>query len=283
MDDPTTSRLRAPGVGVIAALVALAFLAGLLLMGYLARQRHWFDAAPGAATVMARPQGSGFVPAQPLSASGEAPVMADPAALVTREAALAAQLSVLEQRTARLSGDAATAGAQAGRAESLLIAFAARRAIDRGQPLGYLEEQLRARFATVQPRAVAVAIEAGRQPVTLEDLRQGLDVIGTDISSGSDDDDWIDAIRRQLSTLVVLRRANTPSPLPGDRLERARRLLAAGQVEAARAEVARLPGAGQATNWMTAARRYVAARQALDAIESAAILGQTAPAPPSLR
>lgn len=289
MDDPTLSpRARrsrpSPGIAVIAALVALAFLAGLVLMGYLVRQGRWFGVAPTTAptTAAARPGGAGFTPAQPLTASGEIPMMADPVALVTREAALAAQLSVLEARTAKVTGDATAAGTQATRAESLLVAFAARRAIDRGQPLGYLEEQLRARFAAAQPRAVAAAIEAGRQPVTLEDLRQGLDAIAPDISSGSTDDDWGDVIRRELGKLVVLRRAGTPSPLPADRLERARRLLAAGQVEAARAEVARLPGADQATNWMSAARRYVLARQALDGLETAAILGQgkAPPVPP---
>ncbi len=58
------------------------------------------------------------------------------------------------------------------------------------------------------------------------------------------------------------------------RRSRARRLLEAGQVEAARAEVARLPGAAQAGNWMDAARRYVLARQALDVIENTALIGQ---------
>jgi thioredoxin-like negative regulator of GroEL len=62
--------------------------------------------------------------------------------------------------------------------------------------------------------------------------------------------------------------------MPTDRLARARRLLEAGQVEAARAEVARLPGAAQAGNWMAAARRYVVARQALDVIENTALIGQ---------
>ena len=44
--------------------------------------------------------------------------------------------------------------------------------------------------------------------------------------------------------------------------------------EAARAEVVRLPGAGDAGNWIQAADRYVTARHALDQIESAAIMGQ---------
>lgn len=288
MNDPTLSShlrpgARRPGIAVVATLVALAFLSGLVLMGYLMRRTSWFGGTTPPALIVSRPGGAEFTPAQPLNAAGEVTATVNPAALVTREAALAAQLSVLEARTARVTGDAAAAGTQAARAESLLVAFAARRAVDRGQPLGYLEEQLRTRFAGSQPRAVAAVIEAGRQPVTLEDLRQGLDAIAADISSGSTDDDWADVIRRELSNLVVLRRVGTPSPRPADRLDRARRLLVAGQVEAARAEVARLPGADQATNWMTAARRYAVARQALDGLETAAILGQAATPSPATR
>jgi thioredoxin-like negative regulator of GroEL len=75
---------------------------------------------------------------------------------------------------------------------------------------------------------------------------------------------------------VIVRKAGTPSPLPEDRLDRARRLLEGGQVEAAHAEVARLPGARQAGNWLAAAKRYVVARHALDILENAAIQGSAA-------
>ncbi len=87
------------------------------------------------------------------------------------------------------------------------------------------------------------------------------------------------SLRRELGNLIVLHRADTPSPLPADRLTRARRTLEAGHVEAALAEVARMPGADSAERWTTAARRYIGARQALDTIETAAILGQGAAAP----
>jgi thioredoxin-like negative regulator of GroEL len=78
---------------------------------------------------------------------------------------------------------------------------------------------------------------------------------------------------------VVIRRAGAPSPLPVDGLARARRLLDLGQVEQARAEVARLPGAEAAGGWMDGARRYVLARQALDVLETNALAGQAQPAP----
>ncbi|USU07649.1 hypothetical protein NF700_11095 [Sphingomonadaceae bacterium OTU29MARTA1] len=271
------TRTRGPRTGVFLAIIALAFVAGVVLTGYLMKHVSWLGGTSSvqqaAVARPAQPDASNFNPAQPLNASGEAVTALDPAALASREATLAGQLTALEARTAAVTSDAAMAAAQAGRAEGLMVAFAARRALDRGVGLGYLEEQLRNRFGSVQPRAVASVIEASRQPVTLEDLRQGLDAIAPDISTVSSDG-WWTSLRREMAGLVVLRQAGTPSPRPADRLARARHLLEGGQVEAARAEVVRLPGAGDAGNWIQAADRYVTARHALDQIESAAIMGQ---------
>lgn len=238
-------RPRRGGTTLVIVLIVVAFVAGIALMGYAMKRIPWLGASTAvpAAKPVAQPTNSPeFSPAQPLNANGEPAAALDTATLETREAALAGQLASLEARTATVSADAAAAGGQAGRAEGVLIAFAARRALDRGTGLGYLEEQLRERFGATQPRAVAYVIQASRQPVTLEDLRQGLDAIAPDIATVSSDD-WWTSFRRELGNLVVLRKAGTPSPLPADRLVRARRLLDGGQVDAARAEVARLPGA----------------------------------------
>ncbi|WP_294304747.1 hypothetical protein [uncultured Sphingomonas sp.] len=263
-DRPPT---RGPRKGAIVALVLIAFVAGILLMAYAMRNLSWFD-TNGTATQA--------VTAKPGGTVKEAP-RTDPMALATREAQLAAQLAALETRAATLSTDATAAGAQAGRAESILVAAAARRAVDRGQPLGYLEEQLRTRFGTSEPRAVTVLVVAARQPVTLEMLRQGLDTLAPDlvVSGGNG---WWEGLRQELARLIVIREANAPSTNPADRLARARRLLDGGQVDAARVEVARLPGAAAAQAWQQAALRYVRARQALDLIENAALV--TPPAPP---
>ena len=273
-------RARGPKMGVIIALVGLAFVAGLGLMGYAARRLPWFGGqatTAGSATTAqkAAAGNSGYIPSQPLGPNGEPQAAApiDTAVLATREATLAGQLTALETRTATIASDASAAAGQATRAEGLLVAFAARRALDRGVTLGYLEEQLRLRFGQAQPRATTALIQAARQPVTLEDLRQGLDTIAPDITSTTGDG-WLDTIQHQIDSLVVLRKAGTPSTIPADRLARVRRLLEADQVEAARAEVARLPGANQASNWMEAAGRYVQARRALDVIENAALIGQ---------
>ena len=264
---------RRSGFWTAAALVILAFLLGGVATTWAVRSGRWL-AAP-AVTVPAIVVKPVVQPAAPAPASAVAATV-DPATLAVREGVLAGQLAALEARTAAITADALAAGGQAGRAEAVLVAAAIRRAIDRGLPLGYLEPQLRARFGPVQPQAVQLVVDAAHQPVTLEDLRQGLDAIGPDLTTGAGEG-WWTGIRRQLGSLVVLREAGTPSPLPADRLHRAERLLDGGQVEAARAEVARLPGAGDASKWLDAAHRYALTRQALEALEATALAGRAAP------
>ena len=115
------------------------------------------------------------------------------------------------------------------------------RAIDRGIGLGYIEGQLRDRFGATQPRAVATVIRAARAPVTIEDLRLGLDSIAPDLVSGGHEALWA-GLRNAISNLVVLHKEGSPSPRPSARMARARRLLEAGQVEAALAEIERFTG-----------------------------------------
>ncbi|MCT8000934.1 hypothetical protein NZL82_03465 [Sphingomonas sanguinis] len=270
---------RGPRTGATVALILLAFAAGLILMAYAMRNLSWFGGTQAARTNAVSTAKPGSPPNGGSSGGDVARAAADPIALATREAALAAQLAALETRAATIATDASAAGAQAGRAESILVAAAARRAVDRGQPLGYLEEQLRIRFGANEPRAVAVLIGNARQPVTLETLRQGLDTLAPDLVV-NESDGWWEGLRQEIGRLIVIREATAPSSNPADRLDRARRLLDGGQVEAARAEVARLPGAATAQAWQHAAQRYVAARRALDLIENAALVTPvTAPAP----
>ena len=92
-------------------------------------------------------------------------------------AILEARLAALSSKLDAISEQAAGAGGNAARAEGLLIAFATRRALDRGTPLGYLEGELRLRFGDAQPRAVATIITAAHSPITLADLQAGLEVV----------------------------------------------------------------------------------------------------------
>ncbi|QNE32861.1 hypothetical protein F1C10_13605 [Sphingomonas sp. NBWT7] len=271
MDDAATPNAapRRSRVSLLVLLIVFAFAIGIALMWSAVRDGKgwWRDGAAPAA--------------QPSPAAETAPAAGSPPAtlpnaatttLAARESALAAQLAALEARTAAISVDVAGAADRAGQAEAILVAFAARRAIERGTPLGYLEEQLRTRFGATQQRAVVTVIQAGRDPVTIEALRQALDS-NASILLNPGPGDWFDGLLRELRTLIVLHEANTPSPLPSDRLARARRMLDAGQVEPALEEIGRLPGADRATNWTAAAQRYVEARRALDTLETAAIVG----------
>ena len=70
----------------------------------------------------------------------------------------------------------------------------------------------------------------------------------------------------------MVRRESTPSPQPRLRLERARLFLQSGRVGAAVAEVHNLPGAANGGDWIRDAQRYAAAQNALDMIETAAVL-----------
>lgn len=272
---PAAAPARA-GVGgrTLLVMLILALVAGLLLAGFLFSRwdgwRGWFG-GPAPARVTA----PGAVP-QPLAAAGVATTTTpDPyvvAEIATREAQLSARMGALESRLSVIDTRAAAAAGNAERAEGLLVAFASRRALDRGLGLGYLEGQLRERFGETQPRAVAVTLQAARNPVTLEALRMGLDELAPELTTPVTESNWIDAVQRELSSLIVLRKTGTPSPRSTDRLMRARRMLESGQVDGALAEVARLPGAEKAAAWMTAARRYIQARRALDVLETAAIV-----------
>ena len=255
------------------ALGLIAFLIGVGVAAFVLDKFGRTDDAKPVATVTLPVGANGQAPVAIVpSKAGAAVPTIDLAALSTREAELAAKLGELETRAGTIDRDSQRASAYATRSEGLMVAFAARRALDRGLNLGFLEEQLRNRFGGSQPAAVATVLQAAREPLTLEDLRAGLDGIAPELMTGAASIGWWQSFRSEIGNLFVLRRAGTPSPLPADRVTRARRLIEAGQVEAALAEVSRTPGAAQAESWSGAARRYLGARRALDAIETAAIL-----------
>lgn len=182
-----------------------------------------------------------------------------------------ARVAGIEARIAQVDQQAATAAANAARAEGLLIAFAARRSVDSGRPLGYIEGQLRARFAATQPRAVAAVITASQAPVTLDTLRRDLDAIAPDLVGGGAAETWSETLRRAGRALIVVRRKDEPSPLADARLARAQQAIDGAQVDVALAEIARLPARAKAAAWIAAARRHVEAHRALDILEAAAL------------
>lgn len=209
------------------------------------------------------------VPAAPAE-STPSPEIA--ALLAERESDLGRRLAAMEQRLTTLDVQAEAAAGNAARAEGLLIAFATRRAIERGAPLGYLEDQLRLRFADAQPNAVQTVIAASRDPVTLDRLLARLDGLATGLTGAPPGEGVLGWLSRELGSLFVVRREDAPSPAPERRIERARLFLESGRAGAAASEIRNLPNAEEAADWIADAERYAATQRALELLELTAIL-----------
>lgn len=222
-----------------------------------------------------------------VAAPAPAPVTPKPVALTADPALQSApapqaqaptngQVAELEARLARVESATQRAEGFAGRADALVVAFAARRAIDRGVALGYLEPLLVDRFGAQHQQAVATVITASHQPVRIDDLIAQYETLGPDLRRGGPQDNWWTNFKRELGTLIEVHRTERPAANPDARYQRAQQRLSSGDVDQALAETMRLPGAARAGDWVAKARRYVAAHRALDEIESAALLGSQA-------
>lgn len=240
----------------LALIIAGAAAATWMLARY-DRAAHVLGVAPAPPPLIRAPQRLAAPPGAPAADT---------------DAAVAARMAGLEARIARVETAARRAEGSAGRTDALVVAFAARRAIDRGVPLGYLETLLVDRFGNRHPRAVATIVTASRAPVRLDELIADYDRLGPELRGGGPQDSWWSSFQRELGSLVDIRRADVPSPKPDARYRRALSRLESGDVDAALAETMRLPGAARAGAWVAKARRYVAAHRALDEIESSALL-----------
>lgn len=258
--------------------VIASFLLGALAVGYY----YWKADDTKDPATLAAPE----TPATDAVPNGEVVPTPEPSANATQAAEVAAQavervaeqqggldqrLAAAEQRLARLDLQAQAAAGNAARAEGLLIAFAARRALERGEKLEYLHDQLRLRFGDNWPNAVRMIINFSENPVRLDQLMARLEGLQPKLIEEKKSLSWAE-IKREVSELFVIRRESTPSPQPEKRLERARRALESGRVDAAIQEVRMLPGAVQAQGWIADAERYRDAMEALNTIETAAVV-----------
>ena len=276
---PTNGAPRRSRTRLLIALTLLAFIFGLAAMAWVVS--HWqggmrFGTDP-AALPLPEPSANGAEGelGQDLPA-GQAGTRAPNQVLAADQQN--ARVLDLEQRLSRIAVAAEAASSYANRAEAMMIAFAARRALDAGTPLGYVEGQLRLLVGDAQPKAVATIVNAAAEPLTLGMLRQGLETIRTAVERGAPNQSWWASALHELRGLAVIRRAGMPSPEPRQRLARARLNVESGQIEAAIAEIGALPQQPETVQWLEQARRYNEAHRALDVIEAAAILEpRTAP------
>ncbi len=239
----------------ILILLLLAFVGGIIGAGWLANRLGYWD-GNFTAEVAAVPKSVAVRPVAPFSN------------VEPRDDTVAS----IENRLTQINADAAAASGNAARAEGLLIAFAARRAIDSGAPLGYLADQLRLRFGSTQPQAVATILSASQAPVTLEILQAELQALDNVLVTGNRDAGIWATVSKEFSELFVLRKDGAPSPAPTQRMLRAHTLVESGNVAGAISEVSAMPGASAAQAWLTKARRYAQARKALDLLERSALV-----------
>jgi uncharacterized small protein (DUF1192 family) len=258
------ARRRSGAAGAL-LLALIAFLLGAGLVAYFAWHgdlARYLPARDGGSQPSATGSGS--------SATGSAAVAADlrPGSVSTLET----RLAMLEDRFSRLDFKADAASGNASRAEALLIASAARRLIERGEPLGYVADQLRLRFADAQPNAVTTITTFARNPVTIDQLTARLEALAPDLTDTSQDANFVDRTRQELASLFTVHSDSPTLLAPAARIDRARLMLTARRIGGAIDEVERLPGAEAANKWIADARRFDDTQRALDLIETTAML-----------
>ena len=263
------TRGSGPSLRAVLGTSLLAFIGGAALVGWLV----WDGRVTLTPTETAAPAAASASFANlPKPAASPSAAASTPAEEVAALGGMDQRIAALEQRLTRIDLQAAASEGNTARAEALLVAFAARRALERGAPLGYLADQLKLRFGDAQPNAVAIVIDAAQNPVTLDRLGGQFDVLAPTLINAPQNESGWNQFTRELSGLFVIRHGDGPAARPEQRLERIRVLLRTGQIDAALADVAHLPGAAAAADWTNAARRYAAAQRALDLIETSALI-----------
>lgn len=248
---------RSAGVTLFIALLAFALGGGLVA---------WLATRGYLPVTIATPLMQDAAPAPAPTPAAPAPVQ------MAQVATVEGRVAMLEDRLSRIDFETSAASGNASRAEGLLIAFAARRMVDRGEPLGYVADQLRLRFTNAQPRAVQTVIDFAANPVTIDGLSARLEALSPELTGSDAGQSLWDRARHEISSLFVVRRDSGALANPIARIERARLMLTAHRMDAAVGEVQRLPGADAADVWIADARRYEAVQKALDLLETTAML-----------
>ncbi len=239
----------------IIMMLLLAFFGGTVMTAWVAKQYGWLSLG-----------GSDNPSAQAESAS------ATPAPLAVVPVAPAPLASPVSPAQVATGNDV--------RAEALITALSVRRALEKGLPLGPLIYPLQAHFDNRQPSAVSTLLSIADKPVSLRAIQSGFDVISAKLDhSGSKAALW-PKLQREMNELFVLRKDGTAAPSPQQRSVLVARLVSNGEIARAAKLVEKMPGAVNASQWLSDARNYVAMEAALDIIEKEA-LATTAALPPA--
>jgi hypothetical protein len=247
------------------------FVAGLVLAGWAATSTNWGST---------------------LRAKGDPvpQIMVDPARLnqppVAPSPETNARIAQLEAQLSQQDGTSSIRVVQSSdRVSGLVLAFAARRALERGQSLGPIKDELQAHFGASAPHLVAAIESAATQPVSLAELKTEFELLAPSLTD--DGQGWLAGMGSRLSHLVSIRRSSEGSVDPHSQLAEARRQLDNGHVGTALGIVSRLPGKASATDWLAKAKRFADADAALNSLEAKAfdnapLVEQPVPPPASV-
>ena len=259
------------GWKAVAGISASVLLGGLLLAGWVLTR---FDLWP-----VSEPKTEAVTTSNAADPKNEAA-----AATGDTAGTVVAKIEQLEDRISQIGfGSGVNPGS--GRADAVVTALSVRRAIESGAALGITESQLRQRFGASHPKAVAAIQAAALAPVKLSDLRDALARDGYKMLTKDGDDSLWARLNLEFSELFVLRDRGTPSNAPTQILQRAEQQISNGEIRGAIADIERLPQNAVQRKWVSEAKQYLAARDALDVIERAALTAPAvlpAPAQPSL-
>ena len=265
-------------------LAALTFAAGLLLSPWFETEvrDRLFGARPDAVSDLAARNAqqaraiaslqSRIGEFEAVAAKVEAAGGADPDRLDRLEARLDAVGGEVGALGVRVAGAVTGAAEDANAAKAVLLAAAARRAVESGQPLGALEMPLRALYGERYPGPVEAVVAATQRPVPLDRLRQDFDRIAPALATDPKaDSGWWAKLRGSLAGIVTVRSEGESRNDPEALAALAARRLDAGDVGGAADLVRRLPGSRAATDWLADANRYRAAQAALAQLDAAAL------------
>lgn len=211
-----------------------------------------------------------------------APILVDPARLApppanAPSADLGIRIGALEARLAQ--AEAATGpGAATGtssRVTGLVLAFAARRAWERGQPLGEIESELRGHFANNELRFVDTISRNAKLGITNQKLKASFAELVPEIA-GANATLW-ERFSNGMSSIISIRSGANGREGPEGLLNKAKVAVEAGDFETAINKLEQHPRRASAQKWLDDARQYVEMEKALDALEASAFAAPAAP------
>lgn len=184
---------------------------------------------------------------------------------------VAAKVAALEKRIAQIDQQDGAAVAFSPSRGGVATALRARRALDSGASLSFIQAQLTQRFGDRYPQAVDALQQLANEPVTLDELRDDIARRGDAVIGRGGEASLWSRIQLELGELFMLRERGEPSTSPAHILQRAEEDISKGDLKSAIEKIAALPKNDASDAWLKSARRYQNAKDALDRIERGAL------------